>query len=234
MTIIDEINTIFKEVDKLLIDEACSKCESEKRDLIQQGLEKASRLLEIAPDYHNTYHLLGLLWYHHPDKDSKRSQSIKAFLNRAIELAPNEGQFSVQYLGYIHFDEADYAEALKWFEQTDENYFERDDKRWRWLKARELALVCRGRIRGRVDLEEARLLASEYVRAEQDGHSPPLPTEISEFARESKDKNLEDSETFASIVVAMLSKLDLAFMVERFHLIQEAEQAADGKTPQAP
>jgi tetratricopeptide (TPR) repeat protein len=168
MTTSEEIDTIFEEVAQLLSDEACSESESEKRNIIQLGLDKASRLLEIAPDYYNTYHLLGLLWYHHPDRDSKRSRRIKTFLIRAVELAPQESQFSVQYLGYIHFDEADYTEALKWFEQTDEDYFERDDKRWRWLKARELALVCRGRIRRRVDLQEARSLASEYVRAEQE------------------------------------------------------------------
>ena len=233
MTASEEIDIIFEEVEDLLTEEACSDSESEKREFIEQGLKRASRLLELAPDYHNKYHLHGLLWYHHPDKNQQRSQRTKQFLRRAVDLSPTDSQFSVQYLGYIHFDEDNYAEALKWFEQTDEDYFERDDRRWRWLKARELALVCRGKIGHRIDLEQARSLASEYVRAERENHNPALPTEIAEFARECIDQELKDSSALAAVVVTMLEDLDLKFLVERNRLNQRAEQDAAGQSATA-
>ena len=218
LTASEQLDAIFEEVEKLLKDEACTDSDTERKVLVEKGLKRAAGLLELAPDYHNTYHLHGLLWYRHPDKGENRSRKIKEYLNRAVSMNLQESQFSIQYLGYIHFDEKNYSEALKWFERTDEAYFEEDDKRWRWLKARELALVCRGRIDRRVDLEEARSLAAEYICAEEEDHCPANPSEVSEFARDAIDDQLEDCEAFAAVVVFMLKESNMEFLIDRYDL----------------
>lgn len=224
MTTSEEVDAICKDVEQLLTEEACSDGDDEKRAFIEQAFKRASRLFEIAPDNYATYHVHGVLWYHHPDKSTSRSQSIKDHLHRAVSMEPLNCQFSVQYLGYIYFDEENYAEALKWFERTDEEYFEENDMRWRWLKARELALVCRGRIRRKIDLDAVRSLAGEYVRAEREDQNAPLPIEISEFASDAIENCIVNCDEFVRIVVSMLQELEAAFLIERYRLNRKSKK----------
>src|SRR4051812_39312918 len=97
-------------IEDCLTDAAFAEEPATKRAAIERGMRAAQRLLETHRDHYQTYHALGVLWYHHPDKSSERTAKVKELLSHALALNP-DSQFSIQYLAYIHFDERDYRTA---------------------------------------------------------------------------------------------------------------------------
>ena len=177
-----EANSIFESVEQTLTDAACSDDVAIQRVAIETALQKTKRLETIAPDYFNSLHVQGVLWYHHPDKNSERSQKVKHYLHAALKLNP-KSQLTIQYLGYIHFDEGDFPTALRYFAQTDRQYFETEHKRWRWLKAWECEIVCKARMDNtNVGFDEIKAFTDACLEAHQAQYADPaVPSAIWSF-----------------------------------------------------
>src|SRR5690349_21298507 len=101
-----EVDSIIKAAENALTEAACSDDLQTKRAIIEGALQRTKLLEEIAPDYFNTFHVQGVLWYHHPDRTPERSQKIRHYLLAALRLNPRS-QFTSHYLGCIFFDEGD-------------------------------------------------------------------------------------------------------------------------------
>jgi hypothetical protein len=125
-----EVDSIMKSIEEALVEAACSDEPCSKRIIIEKGLRQANRLEEVAPTYFNTFHVQGILWYHHPDKTPERVRNAMRYFLEALKLNP-VSHFTIHYLGCLYFYEGDWANALHYFAQTDRQYFEAEDKRWR-------------------------------------------------------------------------------------------------------
>lgn len=68
-----EVDTLFEAAENAITEAACSNDPKNRRIIIEGALQNCKRLEAIAPDYFNTFHLQGVLWYHHPDKTIERS-----------------------------------------------------------------------------------------------------------------------------------------------------------------
>jgi tetratricopeptide (TPR) repeat protein len=161
-----EIDCLYVEVEYLLEEEAVTDDRDLKRSLVRGAISKAQHLIRRCPDDPDFLHLLGLAWYHYPDKSKERSAAIRDAMRRALDIDPHH-QFANQYLGYINFDEADYDTALKHFRNTDHEFFISIHQKWRSLKAIELAFVCELRLGRTVDLAALHDFFDDYQREER-------------------------------------------------------------------
>jgi hypothetical protein len=161
-----EIDAFYADVERLLNDESVTDDPDLKRFLVVDAVSKAQDLIRRCPDDADFRHLLGLAWYHHPDKSAERSAAIRDALHRALDIDPCH-QFANQYLGYINFDEADYETALNHFRNTDHDFFISIQQKWRSLKAIELAFVCELRLGQSVNLAALNAFFDDYLAEER-------------------------------------------------------------------
>lgn len=96
-----EVDAILEAAENALTEEACSDDLQTRRTIIENALRQAKRLEEIAPDYFNTFHVQGVLWYHHPDKTSERSRQAKHYLMEALRLIRNRSSLFTISGAYI-------------------------------------------------------------------------------------------------------------------------------------
>jgi tetratricopeptide (TPR) repeat protein len=161
-----EIDSLYAEVEHLLDGETVTDDRDLKRLLVRDAISKAQQLIRRCTNDADFFHLLGLAWYHHPDKSKERSAAIRDAWRRALDIDPHH-QFANQYLGYINFDEADYETALKHFRNTDHEFFISIHQKWRSLKAIELAFVCELRLGRAVDLAALQDFFDDYQTEER-------------------------------------------------------------------
>lgn len=168
-----EIESLYDEVMQLIENEAFTDDCNLKRSYVLEAISKTNFLLR-----HNSYdadfhHLLGLCWYHHPDKSPERSISIRSSLQNALVIDPLH-PFANQYLGYINFDEAYYEEALKYFNATNHAFLISIEQKWRSLKTIELAIVCKLRLGQVVDTSTLNSFFEDYLAEENE----PIPNTV--------------------------------------------------------
>ena len=161
-----EIDALYSDAESLLVDESTTDDPDKKRSLVLDALSKARDLIQRCPDDPDFHHLLGVAWYHHPDESPERSVSIRNSLSHALSLDPSH-QFANQYLGYINLDEADYETALKYFRNTDHEFFISTGQKWRSLKAIELGFVCELRLGRPIDSVAFDAFSSDFLAEER-------------------------------------------------------------------
>lgn len=206
-----ELDALYSDVERLLNDESVADDDNAKRTLAYTATEKATELVRRSPDDPDLHHLLGLAWYHHPDKTAARLVQIRLALQRALSLDPKH-QFANQYLGYINFDVADYAAAYEHFAYTDHAFFDSIDQKWRSLKATELAFVCQLRLGRDVDLVSLSQFFASFLAEEREQiPNTVVPIELRRCAEWLFDEtgNL-DVEPLRSIVGFLRDSGDLA------------------------
>ncbi|GAA5510700.1 hypothetical protein [Novipirellula caenicola] len=167
MAIDAELDALYSDAERLLDDESVADDDHVKRTLVDTAIEKATELVHRSPDNPDFHHLLGLAWYHHPDKTDARLDQIRSAFQRALSLDPQH-QFANQYLGYINFDVADYADAYERFASTNHEFFFSIDQKWRSLKATELAFVCQLRLGRDIDLDKLNQFFAFYLAEERE------------------------------------------------------------------
>ena len=206
-----ELDALYSDAERLLSDESDADDEDVKRNLVDAAIGKATELLRRLPDNPDFHHLLGLAWYHHPDKTDARLGNIRSALQRALSLDP-EHQFANQYLGHIDFDVADYAAAYERFATTDHAFFVSIEQKWRSLKAIELAFVCQLRLGRDVDLDNLNRFFASYLAEEREQiPNTVVPNELRRCAEWLFDQNGNaDAEPLHSIVNFLHACGDLA------------------------
>lgn len=174
-----ELEALFAEVERLIVDQSTAEDEAEQRRLADAAVEKAEQTVALEPDNADAHYMLAVAWYHHPDRTHRRSDEAREHLDIALGL-DREHQFANQYLAFIHLDQSRYEAALSRLEKTDYDYFEAVGQPWRALKARELTVVCRIRTqRSTFDLAELHGFVDEYLdQFEEDPSSTTWPIEL--------------------------------------------------------
>ena len=212
-----EVDTILETAENALTEAACSDNLQTRRTIIEDALRQAKRLEEIAPDYFNTFHVQGVLWYHHPDKTSERSQQAKHYLIQALRLNP-KSQLTIHYLGCIHFDEGDFSGALGYFSQTDRQYWETEGKRWRWLKAWECQIVCKARMDiNSVSFCEIRKFTEACMRAHQAEYADPaVPFEVWSFVTSDYARSHPEYARIRSHLEKFVEDIDHGFLLSPY------------------
>ena len=168
-----EHDALYADVERLLNAESNSDDVDAKRNLVDTAIAKATELVQQSPNNADFHHILGLAWYHHPDKSDARLASIRSALQRALSIDPQH-HFANQYLGYINFDVGDYTFAHNHFAATDHAFFESIEQKWRSLKAIELAFVCQLRLGESVDMDTLKKFFATYLAEE----SKPIPNTV--------------------------------------------------------
>ncbi len=206
-----ELDALYSDAERLLSDESVADGDDVKRNLVDAAIEKATELVRRSPDNPDFHHLLGLAWYHHPDKTDARLGHIRSALQRALSLDPKH-QFANQYLGYINFDVADCANAYEHFATTDHAFFVSIDQTWRSLKAIELAFVCQLRLGRDVDLDNLNQFFASYLAEEREQiPNTVVPIELRRCAEWLFDQTGDlDVEPLRSIVGFLYDSGDLA------------------------
>lgn len=135
----------------------------------------ASQLLASNPNDADVCYAIALTWYHRWLPKNERRTCLQ-WLEKADELDPQHPWVPL-YLGYQHFDDEQYSDAIAAFSRVNHDYFASIDHHWRNLKTRELMICCRVRI-GSSDAELGTLsqLVSDYKTSEI--FDRPVPSEI--------------------------------------------------------
>ena len=165
---------LFAEIETLIVAEVSAAGIGAKRDLIDTAIRKANTLVESYPTVADAHYMLGVSWYHHPDKDATRSNHARAALLEAIAKEPSH-HFAHQYLGYLNYDEGRYDDASPHFRAVDFQFFVSIGQVWRALKAMELAFACELRLGRDLDAVAFENYAHEYRQAMSAGSSNLLP-----------------------------------------------------------